>query len=107
MAEKQETYDGVERRHNSSASEQFVVVKSWHTVLILITLIAGIILSYGSVRDQTDENTRRIRDLEQRPQVSQQSVDELNRRLERLEQRFDTQDLREYQRLGEPARKRP
>lgn len=107
MAQESEAYTGVERRHGSSTSEQFVVIRSWHVLILVISILVSITLFAGNLRDSNDENSRRIRDLEQRPQVSQQSVDELNRRLERLEQRFDAQDLREYQQLGIPTRKHP
>lgn len=100
-------YAGEERRLDPPPiqSEQFIVVKSWHTLIIVLTVVVGIVLSYGAVRDQTDENTRRIRDLEQRPAVTQQSVDDLNRRLGRLEDKIDAQDLREYKRSGEPTKR--
>lgn len=97
-----QSYSGPDRRAKHESSEQFIVIKSWHLVIIVLTLIVTVTLFVGSLRDGHDEDARRIRDIEMRPQVSQQSIDELNRRLNSLETRLNDQDLREFRMLGEP-----
>lgn len=100
-----EEYTGVDRRRSGQHSEQFIVVKSWQVLIFILTLIVSATLYIGSLRDGHEEDARRIRDLEMQPRVTQQSIDELNRRLDRLETKIDAQDLREYRRLGEPEKK--
>ena len=94
-------YEGIERRQKPERSDQFVVIKSWHTVIIVLSIIVSVTLGYASLRDGNDENTRRIHDLEQRPTVSQESINDLNYRLQRLELKLDQQDIRDFKRLGE------
>lgn len=98
-------YQGIDRRKSRGQSEQFIVIKSWQVLISVLTIIVLATLYIGSLRDGHDEDARRIRDLEMQPRVTQQSIDELNRRLDRLESKIDAQDLREFRRLGEPEKK--
>ena len=90
------TYEGIDRRQHTGKIDQFLVIKSWHTVIIVLSIIVSITLAYASLRDGHDEDARRIHDLEQRPAVSQESINDLNYRLQRLELKLDRQDLNEF-----------
>lgn len=98
---------GQDRRHDAGPqSEQFVVVKSWHTVIIVVTLMVTLVLSYGSLRDRLDEHTRAIEELKSRPQVSKPELEAIDHRLERIERKLDAQDLRDFQRDFNPTKKK-
>lgn len=91
-------YIANERRRPGDKGDQFLIVKSWHTTIIVITLIVGVVLAYGTLRDGNDENTRRIRDLEQRPTVTRDVYDigqrSIEKRLDRIDAKLDSQDVR-------------
>ena len=82
-------------------NEQYFVIKGWHTLLLCLILLGGIVLSYGTVRDHTDQNTEDIRDLKNRPQITKQDVDNLNYRLTRIENKIDAQDIQQFRRDAE------
>jgi len=93
-------YQGVERRHDSGQSEQFVVIKSWHTVIIVLTLIVTASMAYKGLNDANEDNARRIRELEQRPAVTRDMYDvgqqTIKERLDRIEGKLDSQDIRNF-----------
>lgn len=95
-------YTGEERRKNGS--EQFIVVKSWHTVIIVLTLIASALLSYARLRDTVDDHERRIREEETKPVVTKEVYEmgqkSIEHRLDRIDQKLEAQDLREFSRQG-------
>lgn len=96
-----------ERLSNSERGEQFVVIKSWHTVIIVLSLIVTGVFSYATLESATSENSRRIHDIEQRPAPSQESIDNLNWRLKRLELKLDQQDERAFQQSIASEGKKP
>lgn len=77
----------------TSKSEQFIVVKSWATVLAVLTLLVSVIISYTALRDQANETERRVQKLEDRPNVSIDMYvagqDALKDRLSRIERKID------------------
>jgi hypothetical protein len=91
-------YVASERRRSGDKGDQFLIVKSWHTTIIVITLIVGVVLAYGTLRDGNDENTRRIRDIELRPSVTREVYDigqrSIEKRLDRIDAKLDAQDVR-------------
>lgn len=101
-------YVGVDRRQTQGDREpdHFIVIKNWHTLIIVLTLLVSAVLAYASLRDDSAEYRRRLEILESRPQVSQESVDNLNRRLERMERKWDEQDLEHFRQMGDPRSKK-
>lgn len=101
-------YAGVDRRQAQGDREpdHFIVVKNWHTFIIVLTLVVSAVLAYATLRDDSAEYRRRLETLESRPQVSQESIDNLNRRLERIERKWDDQDLEQFRQMGEPRLKK-
>ena len=86
--------------------DSFVIIKSWHTVIIVLTLIVTGTVGFANLRDQGDENTRRIEDLERRPQISPE-VYEANQEatrehLNRIEHKLDLQDVRNFKIDSDP-----
>lgn len=70
-----------------------VTVKNWAVVLVLITwLVSGGAL-YATMKAQTDDNARRIQELEKRPTVTMQQYqdgqDYIKQRLDRIERKQD------------------
>jgi hypothetical protein len=98
----------VDRRRDNHDREpdHFIVVRNWHTLLIVLSIIVSAVLAFGSLHDDSVEYRRRIESLENRPQVSQESIDNLNKRLERIEKRWDAEDLEKFRQMGEPGLKR-
>jgi hypothetical protein len=74
-------------------SEQFIIVRSWHLVILVLGLIVSSVLSYGKLQAQADESQRRIQDLEHKPVVTEFEFDmrmrALEQRLERIERKID------------------
>jgi hypothetical protein len=91
---------------NEEKPESFVIIKSWHTVIIVLTLIVTGTVGFANLRDQGDENTRRIEDLERRPTISPQLYDanqEATREhLNRIEHKLDLQDVRNFKIDSDP-----
>lgn len=83
--------------------EQFIVIKNWHVVITLIMLAVGIILNYGSMRSETEQNSRDISDLK-REELTRNVYDTgqaaVEQRLDRIERKIDNADMREWKREG-------
>lgn len=77
-----------------------VAVKNWHVVLTLITWLVVCTMAFSSLRAQSDEQERRIRDLEQRPAVTLQQYQDgqhvLEQRLDRIERKLDAADTTKH-----------
>jgi quinol-cytochrome oxidoreductase complex cytochrome b subunit len=99
-------YTGTERRVSErrqvalpEKSEQFIIVKSWHILISVITLIVVITLFFGSLRDDTINNTREIQEMKQQNltrdlyELGQKNTEQ---RLERIEKKLDAQDVRNF-----------
>lgn len=75
-----------------------LIVKNWTVVLSLITWTILCVGAFFTVKAQTDENSRRILDLENRPTVTLQQYQDgqevLKQRLDRIERKLDAQDAR-------------
>jgi hypothetical protein len=75
-----------------------IVVKNWQVFLTLVLWLVTMVAGFTQLHDHAEESSRRIRDLEQRPVVTeQQYVDgqqALTQRLERIEKKLDEADLR-------------
>jgi hypothetical protein len=95
----QDRRSGSDQRHYFEKSEQFVVVKSWHVVISILTLIIVTTLWFGSLRDDTANNTREIQEIKRQNltrdlyELGQKNTE---KRLERIEQKLDAQDVRNW-----------
>lgn len=85
--------------------QQFVVIKSWHAISVILVLLGWLAFSVAyavSTRDQTIENTRRIETLENRTYIStdayQNEERAIEQRLDRIERKIDAQG-------GDPPRR--
>lgn len=62
-----------------------IIVKDWHVVTLFLGMILTAVISFVTVRDQSDENARRIRELEQR-KVDRDILDNYQ---QAIKERFD------------------
>ena len=69
------------------------LVKNWHLLLTLVAWLVLGTLAFANLRAQSDENERRIHDLESRPNVTLQQYQDgqrnLEQRLTRIEDKLD------------------
>ena len=76
---------------------KILAVKNWHVVLTLLFWLATALLSYATLRADTNDNTRRISDME-KTHVRKEQFDELRddiiRRLDRIETKVDAERAR-------------
>lgn len=102
-------YQGIERRfagrrqsdqpEHAEASEKFIIVKSWHIVISLLSLIVIVTLFFGSLRDDTIQNKQEIQEMKQQNltrdlyELGQKNTEQ---RLERIEKKLDAQDVRNF-----------
>lgn len=81
--------------------DEFVVVKSWHTLIIVLSLLITGVLAYASLRDQVTEDHRRVTDMEQN-RLTKELYDagqkETERRLANIEQKLDQRETRDFKR---------
>jgi hypothetical protein len=76
-----------------------VVLKLAHVIWIIVSIIFAAGMSYESLRAQTDENTRQIREMQDNRvtrEVYQQGQEATTERLKRIESKLDNQDVRTY-----------
>lgn len=82
--------DATQQQHSLS---QIVQVKNWHVAMIFLLWIISFTTAFTTLRDENDESKRRIRDLEQRPVVTEQQYEQgqqaLTDRLKRIEDKLD------------------
>lgn len=82
----------------SNGDGPVITVKNWHVLLTLGTLLVTGAMAFATLRAQSDENERRIRELEQRPSVTLQQYQDgqhvLEQRLDRIERKLDQADVR-------------
>lgn len=75
-----------------------VQVKNWHVLITFVMWAVLIVMGYTTLRDDADESKRRIRDLEQRPVVTDQQYrdgqDSLKARLDRIERKLDNAEIK-------------
>jgi hypothetical protein len=73
-----------------------LVVKNWSVVLALVSWAVFCVGAFFTLKAQTDENTRRLLELEQRPAVTlmqyQDGQKVLEQRLDRIERKLDNAD---------------
>lgn len=94
---------------NGVQSRQFLVVKSWHTFLLVVTLLGSMIFSYATLRSEVSANAQQIeqmnREHARREQVEDLKQD-LQRRLERIENKLDQErSVRELEEMQGPRKK--
>jgi hypothetical protein len=69
-----------------------IVIKGWHHILLIATLLVSVVISYATLRSSADENSRRVRDLETgtlRKEQFDLAMQEMRGRLERIERKVD------------------
>ena len=69
-----------------------IVVKNWHVLLTLLLWAASFIAGWATLRAQTDDNTRRIQDMDEKHVRKEQFGelrDDIIRRLDRIERKVD------------------
>jgi hypothetical protein len=75
-----------------------ITVKNWHVMFTLITWLVVCSMAFATLRAQSDENERRIRELEQKPSVTLQQYQDgqrvLEQRLDRIERKLDQADAK-------------
>jgi hypothetical protein len=79
----------------NNGGEKFIVVKSWQTLLTLLALLGSIVVSYTTIKAQTQENERRIQHLEEQT-VNKDQLDDIKSRLERIERKLDQVEERRH-----------
>src|SRR5271155_527919 len=79
-----------------SENGSVITVKNWHVFLTLGAWLVFGAMAFATLRAQSDENERRIRDLEQKPSVALQQYQDgqrvLEQRLDRIERKIDAPD---------------
>lgn len=81
-------------------AEDPIMLKQWHLIVTAITwtLLAG--MAFASLRAQSEENERRINELEQKPSVSLQQYQDGQRnteqRLIRIESKIDSEQEKRH-----------
>ena len=68
--------------------EKVIAIRSWQAFLGILTLAGSIVLSYASMKAQTEENTRRIQLIEEQT-VRKEQLEDIKARLERIERKLD------------------
>lgn len=75
-----------------------IVVHNWHLVLTIICWLVLCTMAFTTLRAQSDENERRIQQLELRPNVTLQQYQDgqhnIEQRLERIEKKIDDVETR-------------
>jgi plastocyanin domain-containing protein len=92
----EQDYQGEERRHTPTGrrrkdfqrGEQFIVIKSWQTLVVLLTLIATLVLSYGTLQERESQDRLDIRELKEHS-ISRDQFESLDKRLARIEDKLD------------------
>jgi len=72
-------------------------VKNWHVFLLLISWLASALFSYATLRGDTNDNTRRIQEMEQqhvRKEQFQELREDIIHRLDRIETKVDAEKRR-------------
>lgn len=81
-----------------SPMPQVMQIKNWHVFLTLVLWLVTMAVAFTTLRDDNDEAKRRIRDLEQRPVVTEQQYIDgqhaLTQRLDRIENKLDNAEIR-------------
>lgn len=98
-------YKGPERRQNGGG-DQFIIVRSWQTFLIVVGIVISSVFAFGTLRDTAAESERRIHDLEMHTltiETYQAGQNATEQRLQRIENKLDAQDVREFTRDGKKA----
>jgi len=76
-----------------------IVIKNWQVFLTLVLWLVTMVAGFQQLHDHAEESSRRIRDLEQRPVVTEQQYLDgqkaLTDRLTRIENKLDKAELRE------------
>lgn len=82
-----------EPKVNGEKSEQFLIVRSWHVLIVLTGLIVSGVLSYGKLQAQAEESARRVQELEHKPVMTEFEFDNrmrgVEQRLDRIENKLD------------------
>jgi len=82
----------------SNTEGSVVVVKNWHAILTLVAWLVFGAMAFATLRVQSEENERRIRDLELKPSVTlpqyQDGQAALTKRLDRIEVKVDDLESR-------------
>jgi tRNA C32,U32 (ribose-2'-O)-methylase TrmJ len=71
--------------------EKFIAVKSWQVFLAVLGMAASMLLSYASMKAQTEENTRQIRQIQEET-VKKEQLEDIKSRLERIERKIDHEE---------------
>ena len=83
--------------------DNFFLIRSWHTLILVLTVVIGMALSYASTRDQTNQNTQDIQELKQRAltrDLYEASQEDIKQRLDRLEKKIDSIEDQHVQMLA-------
>lgn len=74
--------------------DKVIAIKSWQAFLGILTLAGSIVLSYASMKAQTEQNTQDIRHIQEET-VKKEQLEDIKARLDRIERKIDhDQDLR-------------
>ena len=92
---------------SETTTEPKVIIKGWHALAIVGSIIITVTLAYGTVADQTKRNTDEINELKQKAltrELYEAGQDSLEKRLDRIERKVDDLDLREWKKEAETAK---
>lgn len=83
---------------SDSNGDKVIAVKSWQAfiglLVTIVTLAGSILISYASMKTETEENTRQIRQI-QEDTVKKEQLEDIRERLRRIERKLDhEEDLR-------------
>jgi hypothetical protein len=80
-------------QRRATENGRFLLVRHWHVIVLLVGWVITAAAGYATLRANSDENARRISDLEHRTFVTREEYEargkELNDRLERIEKKLD------------------
>jgi hypothetical protein len=75
-----------------------IIVKNWQVFLTLLLWLVSMAAGFTRLHDHAEESARRIQQLEQRPVVTEQQYADgqrvLTQRLDRIENKLDTAEIR-------------
>lgn len=76
-----------------SDGEGAMIIKNWHVALTISLWLVLCSMAFATLRAQSDENERRITELEHKPSVTLEQYQEgqrvLEQRLDRIERKLD------------------
>lgn len=71
--------------------DKVIAIKSWQAFIGIVTLASSIVLSYASMKAQTEQNTQDIRHIQEET-VKKEQLEDIKARLDRIERKIDRVD---------------